>query len=620
MNAMADFTRSLIEATKTRKSWRERLQWLRDRFADPAFAPSVGQLATVAVYLRFLATGELKCEEDGRHFRPNHHAEAALHIETALERLVTPETAWIVRRIGSYLPSSGDEFRRAEPLTRIRDIAHRNDIPQDLKKEIKHRLQNKLHRCAGPEDLRTSEEILRRITAPGASYSPGFVQEFQVFHGELQEFFNATELEARLRTLARSTDAAGAEAVKGFLALKAVERPGDSHWLDLPERLTVLRRLCASQMERASPRLRSQLRLADIGLEDYAFTLLSECANRLESQGRLAWASLLRTLSAALDNLCLSLIEPEESATVCSELSSWANGVVADDRFHLLRLLATLARTRRLAENYTDRINNLFPPRVEELGRAFGVADHAIKMFAEGDIRGHIVFQLSRLVDIGLRAAREALQLPPWEAIVPGEATGTLVRAASFAEVEAKEGPFVLLLERADGDAELPAGVKGIALGHPLPHLSHLGVRARQARVPFAACAERKYLHDFEHLVGKTVRLRVTPDGLAVEETAPGSQRAETAEASRPIAIPEVILATGPCVVALDQAIPATCGAKASGARRLVELAEQSGGLFHAPRGRAVPFGVMERCLDAAPELRRDYQDLQEHFRQAPRE
>ena len=46
------------------------------------------------------------------------------------------------------------------PLTRIRDIAHRNDIPHDLKNEIKHRLQNKLHRCAEPNDLKTCEEIL----------------------------------------------------------------------------------------------------------------------------------------------------------------------------------------------------------------------------------------------------------------------------------------------------------------------------------------------------------------------------------------------------------------------------------------------------------------------------
>jgi phosphoglucan,water dikinase len=47
----------------------------------------------------------------------------------------------------------------AVPMTRIRDIAHRNDIPKD----IKHRLQNKLHRCAEPSDLKTCEELINRV-------------------------------------------------------------------------------------------------------------------------------------------------------------------------------------------------------------------------------------------------------------------------------------------------------------------------------------------------------------------------------------------------------------------------------------------------------------------------
>ena len=35
----------------------------------------------------------------------------------------------------------------------------RSDIPKHLKDDIKHNLQNKLHRCAGPEDLVTAERI-----------------------------------------------------------------------------------------------------------------------------------------------------------------------------------------------------------------------------------------------------------------------------------------------------------------------------------------------------------------------------------------------------------------------------------------------------------------------------
>lgn len=53
------------------------------------------------------------------------------------------------RKMVTTLPSFSGEFRQAVPLTRIRDIAHRSDIPHQLKNEIKHTLQNKLHRSAG---------------------------------------------------------------------------------------------------------------------------------------------------------------------------------------------------------------------------------------------------------------------------------------------------------------------------------------------------------------------------------------------------------------------------------------------------------------------------------------
>ncbi len=606
----ADFLQTVIEATRSRKSWRERLQWLRDHFADPAFAPTPGQLASIAIYLRFLATGELRCEEDGRHFRPNHHAEDALQIETILERLSSPETSWILRRIYPYLPSWGDDFRRSEPLTRIRDIAHRNDIPQDLKREIKQRLQNKLHRCAGPEDLRTSEEILGRITS--GSYSAAFVVEFQVFHAELQEFFNATSLEQRLRALDPGLDTAAASVVRAFLEAKAQDP------LERLAKLTSLRQLLAGRMAHESPQRRSQLRLADIGLEDHAFTLLSECVNRLAGLHEpLAWAAFLRALPASLDNLRLSHVDPEECAVLHSELTAWAHSFAAADDFHLRRLMASLGRARRLAESYTERIQSLFPPRVEALGRALGIAEHALKLFCEGDIRGHVIFQLSRLVDLGLEAARQALHLPPWEAIVPGDAAGRLVRAADLDDVAAETGPLLLLLDQVDGDAEIPASIKGIILGHPLPHLSHLGVRARQARIPFASCLGREHLSAFENLVGTTVHLKVTPEGLALREcTAPVPLDQAGAPA---ITIPEAALVVTAPVLTLDQASSATCGAKAAGARRLLELAAHSGGLFRAPRGLAVPFGVLPQCLDGDRQRGREYRSLQERLAQASR-
>ena len=211
--------------------------------------------------------------------------------------------------------------------------------------------------------------------------------------------------------------------------------------------------------------------------EDYTFTVLGELINGLKNLDRPGdMVALLRALATAVENLRLSLIEPDECAALRSEATAWATDFAPTNRLHLLRVLATLGRARRLAESYTERIQRLFPPRADAIGRALGVAAHAIKLFSEGDIRGHLVFQLSRLVDLGLQATRQALRLPPWEAIVPGETSGLLVHAAALTEFEGKAGPFVALLDQVDGEAEIPVGVKGIVLGHTLPHLSHLGV------------------------------------------------------------------------------------------------------------------------------------------------
>jgi phosphoglucan,water dikinase len=601
----ASLVNAIVEMNGSRKSWRERLQWVRDQFTDAAFAPTANDLAALAVYLRFLSTGEIRCEEDGRHFRPNHHAEAAQQIEAALDRVTNPETAWVIRRIYPLLPSWGEEFRRAEPLTRIRDIAHRNDIPHDLKRDIKSRLQNKLHRCAGPEDLRTSAEFLKQITAPGTQYSADFVREFRVFHAELEEFFNATGLDRRLRALA---DGRGpvAEAAKALLTSRTETKPAPEQLA----KLTALRRAITEEMTGADVRRRSLLRLADIGLEDFAFRLLSDWANREEVS--------LNCIALALENLRLSGIDPGEADCLRSEFDAWANGS-PDQTFQWLRVLASLDRARRLAESYTDRINAAFPPLAQAIGQPLGVAEHAIRVFAEGAVRGHVVFQLSRLVERGLTVAREALHLPPWEAIVPGEVTGTLRRFNDLSDAEKESGPLVLLLNQADGDAEVPASVRGILLGHPIPHLSHLGVRARQARTAFATAASPEYLATFDSLVGKSVRLQVRPDGPTLTEAAPVAENAGSSD--RPtITVPEVVLAEKACMVPLEEATPTTCGAKAAGARRLLEVAAPSAGLFRAPRGLAIPFGVMERVLAMAPERSQEYHRLRESLHDQPAE
>lgn len=60
-----------------------------------------------------------------------------------------------------------------------------------LQQEIKHTIQNKLHRNAGPEDLVATESMLARITKTPGEYSEAFVGQFKIFYSELKDFFNA---------------------------------------------------------------------------------------------------------------------------------------------------------------------------------------------------------------------------------------------------------------------------------------------------------------------------------------------------------------------------------------------------------------------------------------------
>ena len=75
-----------------------------------------------------------------------------------------------------------------------------------MRQEIKHTIQNKLHRCAGPEDLVATEAMLAKLTAPGTDYPEEFVEEFRIFHRELKDFFNASTVTDRLDRLLNEGD------------------------------------------------------------------------------------------------------------------------------------------------------------------------------------------------------------------------------------------------------------------------------------------------------------------------------------------------------------------------------------------------------------------------------
>lgn len=372
--------------------------------------------------------------------------------------------------------------------------------------------------------------------------------------------------------------------------------------------LTELRRNFLAAVKKKTGLETQEFLLADIGLEDFAFVLLSEMGNAFDAVKTGApWEKLLDTLRLTIANLALSGIEPEEYRAIEAELCAWREHYNPADREHLLRVKATADRARRLAEDFSDRITALFPPRVEKLGRALGVAENAIRVFCDAEIRAHLVFQLSKQVSSLLRRVREQLALPAWDVVVSGRVTGRVKVAGLLDELGRNfSEPVLALLKNAEGDEEIPHGIAGIVLAHDLPHLSHLGVRARQAGVVLVACEEAAKFDELARQQGQLVSLVATAEKVEWKIVT-DAVSAKIQGDRKPVQIPAVRLTSERIWIPLAEVRAETGGGKANGARRLAELARLNGAGFKTPPALVIPFGVMEVALRAAPELETEY-------------
>ena len=250
------------------------------------------------------------------------------------------------------------------------------------------------------------------------------------------------------------------------------------------------------------------------------------------------------------------------------------------------------------------------------IGRGLNVDDHAAKVFVEAEIRASVVFQLSRILTAASKSVKKAMNAPPWTALQPGTASGTLVTYETIGALlndikKHKDHRIVAFLDNAEGDEDIPPEVAGIVLGHELPLLSHLGVRARQQGVVFA-CSDGT--EAYESLKSSMTALWQKP---ATIEVSLSGQVIVRAGASSPLRTgADGVAAAGAhvpmratidlsssadlsktSVVACAAATEATCGAKCAAAREILGLVEKCGGAdFVAPPGCALPFGVMVKA------------------------
>ncbi|CAA0840857.1 Phosphoglucan- water dikinase- chloroplastic [Striga hermonthica] len=657
----------LVEGDRDARNWWRKLEVVRQLVVENIDDDKrLEALTYSAIYLKWINTGQIPCFEDGGHHRPNRHAEISRLIFRELERISSEkETSLqeklVIRKIHPCLPSFKAEFTASVPLTRIRDIAHRNDIPHDLKQEIKHTIQNKLHRNAGPEDLVATEAMLARITKNPGEYSEAFVEQFKIFHGELKDFFNAGSLEEHLESIRDSVDS-NSTAISLFLESKQILDNTDSSsniseselismLMRTMQALDTLRQEIAKGLESglrndapdAAIAMRQKWRLSEVGLEDYAFVLLSRFLNALEAVGGAhwlaknaeqknvdSWGDPLGALIIGIHQLGLSGWKPEECRVIGKELMAWQDrglqeteGSEDGTRIWGLRLKATLDRAKRLTEEYSEALLHIFPQKVEILGKAFGIPENAVRTYTEAEIRASVIFQVSKLCTLLVKAVRKVLGSDGWDVLVPGNAFGTLVQVENIIPgllPSSVIGPVVLVVSKADGDEEVAAAganIVGVVLLQELPHLSHLGVRARQEKVVFVTCEDDEKVSDMKTLSGKFVRLQASSTGVSLTPASTQSNNsnispenqttANSTNFERNSTIPivtktselnEIVSSNG--VILLENADLQTSGAKATACARLASLSIESKkayneqgvpASFKVPTGIVLPFG-----------------------------
>jgi phosphoglucan,water dikinase len=177
-----------------------------------------------------------------------------------------------------------------------------------------------------------------------------------------------------------------------------------------------------------------------------------------------------------------------------------------------------------------------------------------------------------------------------------------------LAEKASPNGRYIVLLQMAEGDEDIPGEAAGIVLGHALPHLSHLGVRARRQSTVFVACEDLDTFAGLKRLEGKNAELAATPDSVRLEAAAPSRPAAPAGQET--VEAPEADLSAGRRLLSIDEAALSNAGSKAYSMRRLSELSaslKEGAAEFHCPFSLVIPFGVLQASIGADRETEKEY-------------
>ena len=512
-----NFINILVEKNSKENTWREKLSFTCELINQNESNDEI--ISLIATYLYFVNSGQIKCSEDGTHFRPNHSAKHAFNIFKKLYKKIFENSQKInensfgivARSILRNLPSFNEQFMVQVPLTRIRDIAHRSDIPHDLKQEIKHKLQNKLHRNASPDDLIVCEYFINKIK--DENYSDDFKNEFNIFYDELKEFFNSSGLEKILEKFKEISEENASNTQDIINCLKSNDLVKKIELItEFREKICykIIKDEVLDQEENIQKTLLQTTSNLDIELENKLFVIISEYINNLTkniNQNKFEinfFKKLLNLFKLCLKNIKTSQIAEKQVENLYLDFVHFIKNIENNDlnRFKMLQIKSIIERGNNISIEICSNLEHLFNiDNLLFLGEKLYINQRAILVFVESFIRSNIIFQFSKCCDLLMTIIRDYLKLPPFNIINKGKVQGEFYYFENIdlynKAVIKDNNDKILFIEKSDGTEEIPKNVKGIVLNQDLSQLSHISIRVRQHGAVFCCVLDFKVFKEY---------------------------------------------------------------------------------------------------------------------------
>lgn len=595
-------------------------------------------LALLFVWLRYSATRQLDWQRSyNTKPRELSHAQDRLtrRLASVWKRSQSSEARQCRLLARLMLPTLGRGGEGQQVRDEILHIMHRNHL-----REVSHNFveewHQKLHNNTTPDDVAICEAYLaflksngdrgafyrtlkdrgvtrerlqkfeRPIKADPQDYPDrraALIRDFENFLRILKSVHSGTDLETAAGVARKHLDGQASQKMDLVFSLRGRNAGGR----ELAEAAAVAReelgRLLAAKDDEGALR---DLLFLDLALED---TLRG--AIERENLSQLERDRLVELVQIGVRNLARSV--DSEELRLC--VRHWAAllPLPRDGREWALHARSVADRTARWIQSFTAEFYQQLQPKAEFLGEACAVEKWVVPPFGEEVIRGGPAFPLGLLLRHLDPILRRAAGLGGWQVASRAQAVGRVMvgdRLSAFQHDRFPEAA-VIVTDTITGDEEIPANVQAIITTDTPDLLSHVAVRARNARILLATCYNREVYEGLKGLKDQVVALHVTPGGDVdyCETTASEQNPPAPAKEYQGALLRRSVKDYPGWVVTQNQFTPEIVGGKSNNLSGLRGRLPEGIGL---PTSIALPFGVFERTLADKDnrELRRRYGNL----------